>query len=128
MPPVTLVLPPLTQLNTPYPSTGYLTHFLRGRGMEVDQVDLGIELVDALFCREGLARVGKEASEEGLGAARAPGGFGPRLPSACSEMLEKKKALGRRHGREPPARQGVPQRSLRRRQIRDGRCALFLSK
>jgi len=57
MPPVTLVLPPLTQLNTPYPSTAYLTHFLRGRGVAAEQLDLGIELVDALFCREGLARV-----------------------------------------------------------------------
>ena len=30
--PLLLVIPPLTQLNTPYPSTAYLTGFLRSRG------------------------------------------------------------------------------------------------
>lgn len=53
-PRVLLVLPPLTQLNTPYPSTAYLAGFLRSEGLEVAQVDLGLELVLALFSREGL--------------------------------------------------------------------------
>ncbi len=57
MPPVTLVLPPLTQLNTPYPATAYLTRFLRERGVVAKQFDLGIELVTALFSRDGLGRV-----------------------------------------------------------------------
>lgn len=54
---VLLVLPPLTQLNTPYPSTAYLAGFLRGRGHEVHQVDLGIELVSGLFSRGGLEAI-----------------------------------------------------------------------
>ncbi len=56
-PSVLLVIPPLTQLNTPYPSTAYLTGFLRSRGYVVAQADVGIEMVLALFSREGLARV-----------------------------------------------------------------------
>ena len=36
-----LIIPPLTQLNTPYPSTAYLTGFLRPHGYSVVQADLG---------------------------------------------------------------------------------------
>jgi radical SAM superfamily enzyme YgiQ (UPF0313 family) len=54
---VLLVIPPLTQLNTPYPSTAYLTGFLSARGYEVAQADVGIEMVLALFSRAGLAQV-----------------------------------------------------------------------
>ena len=53
-PPVLLLIPPLTQLNTPYPSTAYLMGFLRGHGIQASQADLGIEMVLRLFCRSGL--------------------------------------------------------------------------
>ena len=56
-PSILLVIPPLTQLNTPYPSTAYLTGFLRSRGILVHQADVGIEMVLALFSRAGLRRV-----------------------------------------------------------------------
>ena len=49
-----LLLPPLTQLNTPYPSTAYLTGFLRHRGVEAFQADLGIQMVLRLFSQDGL--------------------------------------------------------------------------
>jgi hypothetical protein len=52
-----LVLPPLTQLNTPYPSTAYLARALRTEGVACAQRDLGIELVLRLFSRPGLERV-----------------------------------------------------------------------
>jgi radical SAM superfamily enzyme YgiQ (UPF0313 family) len=55
-PRVLLVIPPLTQLNTPYPSTAYLTGFLQSRGYSVTQADVGIEMVLALFSRAGLSR------------------------------------------------------------------------
>ena len=55
-----LVIPPLTQLNTPYPSTAYLTGFLKARGYEVAQADVGIEMVLALFSRAGLTRLFNE--------------------------------------------------------------------
>ncbi|MBX0291263.1 radical SAM protein [Hymenobacter sp. HSC-4F20] len=54
---ILLITPPLTQLNTPYPATAYLKGFLGGRGYQVTQADLGLELVLKLFSREGLARV-----------------------------------------------------------------------
>ena len=59
-PSVLLIIPPLTQLNTPYPSTAYLTGFLRSRGYGVQQADVGIEMVLALFSRNGLTRVFEE--------------------------------------------------------------------
>ncbi|MBM4137946.1 MAG: B12-binding domain-containing radical SAM protein [Nitrospira sp.] len=54
---VLLLLPPLTQLNTPYPSTAYLTGFLQSRGIAAEQADLGIEMVLRLFSQPGLRRL-----------------------------------------------------------------------
>ncbi len=56
-PSVLLIIPPLTQLNTPYPSTAYLTGFLRSQGYRTHQADVGIEMVLALFSQQGLNRV-----------------------------------------------------------------------
>lgn len=54
---VALVLPPLTQLNTPYPSTAYLARALRRHGRRAVQRDLGLELVLGLISAEGLAEL-----------------------------------------------------------------------
>jgi len=51
------VIPPMTQLNTPYPSTAYLTGFLRSRGVDAVQEDLALALVLQLFSREGLRAI-----------------------------------------------------------------------
>src|SRR3954447_10988755 len=51
------LIPPMTQLNTPYPATAYLTGFLRSRGIDAVQADPAIELVCRLFSRTGLQRV-----------------------------------------------------------------------
>ena len=48
------LIPPMTQLNTPYPSTAYLTGFLRSRGIDAAQEDLALALVLRLFCAAGL--------------------------------------------------------------------------
>ena len=69
-PRVLLLIPPLTQLNTPYPSTAYLTGFLRARGIEASQADLGIEMVLGIFCRSGLQAVFEEMRK---GQAELPG-------------------------------------------------------
>lgn len=61
-PRVLSIIPPMTQLNTPYPSTAYLTGFLRARGIEAAQVDLALELVLTLFSQNGLAALHQEAS------------------------------------------------------------------
>ncbi len=59
-PSVLLIIPPLTQLNTPYPSTAYLTGFLWSHGYCTHQADVGIEMVLALFSQSGLTRVFNE--------------------------------------------------------------------
>jgi radical SAM superfamily enzyme YgiQ (UPF0313 family) len=48
------VIPPMTQLNVPYPSTAYLTGFLRSRGIDAVQEDLALALVLQLFSPDGL--------------------------------------------------------------------------
>jgi radical SAM superfamily enzyme YgiQ (UPF0313 family) len=53
-----LVTPPMTQLNTPYPATAYLTGFLRSRGMDVVQADPALVWVLRLLSHDGLARLG----------------------------------------------------------------------
>src|SRR6185436_7267244 len=54
---VLLIVPPMTQLNTPYPSTAYLTGFLRSRGVDAVQEDLALKLVLRLLCPAGLDRL-----------------------------------------------------------------------
>jgi len=56
-PRVLSVIPPMTQLNTPYPSTAYLTGFLRSRGLAAVQEDLALALVLELFTPAGLQQV-----------------------------------------------------------------------
>ena len=51
------VIPPMTQLNTPYPSTAYLTGFLRSRGVSAVQEDLALKLVLSLFTAQGLKEI-----------------------------------------------------------------------
>ncbi|MFO0425568.1 MAG: B12-binding domain-containing radical SAM protein [Planctomyces sp.] len=64
------VIPPMTQLNTPYPSTAYLTGFLRSRGFDAVQEDLALELVLKLFSSEGLRTIRTQA--EAIPAAKRP--------------------------------------------------------
>jgi hypothetical protein len=51
------LIPPMTQLNTPYPSTAYLTGFLRSRGFDAVQDDLALALVLKLFSTDGLSAI-----------------------------------------------------------------------
>ncbi len=57
------VIAPMTQLNTPYPSTAYLTGFLRSRGFEAVQEDLALALVLELFSADGLKAVRERIAE-----------------------------------------------------------------
>jgi hypothetical protein len=50
---ILLITPPFTQLNTPYPASPYLKGFLKMQGYDVFQADLGIELINKIFSREG---------------------------------------------------------------------------
>ena len=51
----------MTQLNTPYPSTAYLTGFLRSRGVAATQEDLALKLVLKLFTADGFKQVRDKA-------------------------------------------------------------------
>lgn len=59
----------MTQLNTPYPATAYLTGFLRQHqerlGLEVAQADAAIELFLRVFSRAGIQRVVDELARKG---------------------------------------------------------------
>ena len=54
---VLLITPPMTQLNTPYPATAYLTGFLKQQGYNVTQRDLAIELLLIILSRQGLEQL-----------------------------------------------------------------------
>lgn len=60
---ILLIQPPLTQLNTPYPAITHLTGFLRSKGIDAQQADLGIELIDRLFTRHNLTKIFAKAEE-----------------------------------------------------------------
>jgi hypothetical protein len=51
------LIPPMTQLNTPYPSTAYLTGFLRSQGHTAVQADLALALVLELLSPAGLTQL-----------------------------------------------------------------------
>src|SRR6476659_7879575 len=61
---VLLVTPPMTQLNTPYPATAYLTGFLRLHaaelGLTVTQADASLALFLRLFSAALVARLAGE--------------------------------------------------------------------
>ncbi|MDQ1290467.1 MAG: hypothetical protein QG615_257 [Nitrospirota bacterium] len=80
-PRVLLLIPPLTQLNTPYPSTAYLTGFLQSRGITCEQADLGIEMVLRLFSPDGLRTVFRLVREQE-----------DILPQPALDMLENEQA------------------------------------
>ena len=78
---VLLLTPPMTQLNTPYPATAYLTGFLRKNGFDAVQADPAIELVLKLFSTEGLSEMRAEIqaglkSQKGAKAGLLPASIG----------------------------------------------------
>ena len=56
----------MTQLNTPYPSSAYLTGFLRSQGVDARQDDLALKLVLRIFSTEGLKQVQAIATAQSL--------------------------------------------------------------
>ena len=55
------LIPPMTQLNTPYPSTAYLTGFLRSRNIDAVQEDLALALVLSFFTSQGISEIRTQA-------------------------------------------------------------------
>jgi hypothetical protein len=54
---VLLLTPPMTQLNTPYPATAYLTGFLKKHGYSVHQADPALELTLRLLSNQSLIQM-----------------------------------------------------------------------
>ena len=71
-----LVTPPMTQLNTPYPATAYLTGFLRAHGddlgLTVTQADASLELFLRLFSAPLVAQMAEVLHRRARAARRAP--------------------------------------------------------
>lgn len=57
---ILLITPPMTQINTPYPATGYLCSYLKSLGYEVIQKDLGLDLFLKVFSEIGLTKTRSE--------------------------------------------------------------------
>jgi radical SAM superfamily enzyme YgiQ (UPF0313 family) len=57
---VLILTPPFTQLNTPYPASAYLKGFLNTKNIDSVQADLGLEVILAIFCKEGLTKLFQE--------------------------------------------------------------------
>lgn len=68
---VLAMIPPMTQLNTPYPATACLTGFLRARGVEAFQEDLALALALKWFSREGVENVRKRAAKKNTASVRS---------------------------------------------------------
>lgn len=60
---ILLITPPFTQLNTPYPATVYLKGFLNTKQISSFQMDLGIEVIAALFSKSSLENLFNVALE-----------------------------------------------------------------
>ena len=56
-----LVTPPFTQLNTAYPATAYIKGFLESKNVKATQMDLSIELFTAVFNKEFIDAIFKQA-------------------------------------------------------------------
>jgi radical SAM superfamily enzyme YgiQ (UPF0313 family) len=82
------VIPPMTQLNTPYPSTAYLTGFLRARGVDAVQEDLALALILRLFTPAGLDAV--RARAEALPLAQRS----PRLAGFLEHFAAYRRTIG----------------------------------
>ncbi|HEX8377296.1 MAG TPA: radical SAM protein, partial [Pedobacter sp.] len=63
-PSILFITPPFTQLNTPYPATAYLKGFLNTKNIPSHQMDLGIEVILALFSSAGLTRLFTEVAKK----------------------------------------------------------------
>lgn len=81
---VLLLTPPMTQLNTPYPATAYLSGFLRKcaqtrphfSDLKVAQADPSIELMCRLFSKPGLDRIRSSIEARFSKKSRMPDGVG----------------------------------------------------
>ena len=73
---ITVITPPLVQLNSPYPSGAYLTSFFKQLGHNCNWADLSNDLVYSIFSRQGLIKLFSQSQARALqlaGDAQAAG-------------------------------------------------------
>ncbi|MDR2404567.1 MAG: radical SAM protein [Spirochaetaceae bacterium] len=70
---VSLIQPPLVQLNAPYPAVYYLKSFLEDRGYRTRTRDHSIGLFERIFCKRGLQRIFADARKAYRDSGRSPG-------------------------------------------------------
>lgn len=63
---ILLTIPPLTQLNTAYPSTTVLKGYLNTKGHTVFQSDLGIELICRIYTKKFLQKIFDETAKRSI--------------------------------------------------------------
>lgn len=63
---VLTIIPPLVQLNSPYPSGAYLTSFFKSNGHNAHWADFSIELFYEIFSRKGLTRLFELSEQNAL--------------------------------------------------------------
>ena len=109
-PRVLSVIPPMTQLNTPYPSTAYLTGFLRSRGVVAVQEDLALGLVLDLLSPDGLDEI-FQAAQAAPPAQRSPSvaAFNDQYPRYATTMAP---TLAFLQGRDPTLAHRIASRSF----------------
>ncbi|MBP5401974.1 MAG: radical SAM protein [Treponema sp.] len=66
---VVTIIPPIIQLNSPYPSGAYLTSFFKGEGFDACQADFSIELFYAIFSHDGIKRLFELSEQNALALA-----------------------------------------------------------
>ncbi|MFD2201187.1 B12-binding domain-containing radical SAM protein [Shivajiella indica] len=64
---ILLLIPPFTQLNTPYPATAYIKGYLNTLERKSFQSDLGIKVILRIFSKEGLKKVFDTINQAGKG-------------------------------------------------------------
>ncbi len=107
---VLALIPPMTQLNTAYPSTAYLTGFLLSQSVDARQEDLALQLVLRLMSTDGLHRIREQA---GTIATRRRG---PAtrffLEQADSYLTTIDRTIGFLQGRDPTLAHRIAERHL----------------
>ena len=78
----------MTQLNTPYPATTYLTGLLRSRGYDAVQADPALELVLRLICRQGLQQIATELKRKFEGSGAKPQRGKRKMPMSIRFFLD----------------------------------------
>ena len=73
---VITVIPPLLQLNSPYPSGAYLTAFFKTEGYDAHWTDLSLRLFYEIFSRSGLTRLFELSEKRALQLASEAEGRG----------------------------------------------------